>query len=174
MAWLRLLDRNVTIEISNKTRDVTLRNPRSYCYSGKSITPPSPCIPPGVTESCEFTNSIIRFQGCMVLVVYEAAAFTLAILFSNPLNKGFYWMELAMEISFRKAHLGDLEKICHRMYSGDPAKTGKATSFHRVKIGACQEPVVISDGNMMITGTMSSARRSIVKVVVENLDSPTP
>ncbi|KAK4805152.1 hypothetical protein QYF61_014939 [Mycteria americana] len=99
------LERSVEIQIANKTQDVTLYNPRSYCYSGYSSIPPSPRIPPNVRESCCFTNSMLRFRGCVGLLVYEADTFTLAILFSNPFDYNIFYMELAMEISPHKAHL---------------------------------------------------------------------
>ncbi|KAM9591768.1 uncharacterized protein ACIBXB_005479 [Morphnus guianensis] len=163
--------RSVEIQITNKTEDVTLYNPRSYCYSGYSSMPPSPRIPPGVMESCEFTNSVIYFRGCVGLLVYEADTFTLAILFSNPFDYNIFYMELAMEISFHKAHRGNLENIYTRMYSSQSTSTGKDTAFHRVKLGACQEAAMVFAGHVRVTATMSNAAKSVIKVIVENQDS---
>ncbi|XP_029862087.1 uncharacterized protein LOC115337813 [Aquila chrysaetos chrysaetos] len=158
---------SVEIQITSEPEDVTLYNPRSYCYSGYS----SMRIPLGVTESCEFTNSVICFRDSMGLLVYEADAFTLAILFSNPFDYNIFSVELAMEISFRKAHLGNLENIYTRMSRSQSASTGKDTVFHRVKLGACQEAAVVFAGHVRVTATMSSAAKSVIKIIVEYQDS---
>ncbi|GAB0202067.1 hypothetical protein GRJ2_002672300 [Grus japonensis] len=167
------LERSVEIQIDNKTQDVTLHNPRSYCFSGFSSMPPSPRIPPGITDSCQFTNSVMHFRGCVGVLVYEADTFTLAILFSNPFDYNIFYVELAMEISLHKAHRGNLEDIYNRMYSGIPASTDKGTMLHRVKLGVCQEPVMVSTGHVKVTATMSNAAKSIIRVIVENQDGPT-
>ncbi|PKU27342.1 delta-sagatoxin-srs1a-like isoform x1 [Limosa lapponica baueri] len=112
----------------------------------------------------------MKVRGCVGLLVYEADTFTLAILFSNPSNYNFYPMELAMEISLLKVHLGDLETTYTRMYKGQPATADKNAGYHRVKLGACQEPVTVSAGHVRVTATMSNSTKSIVKVILENLE----
>ncbi|KAK4805151.1 hypothetical protein QYF61_014938 [Mycteria americana] len=159
------------LPMAGPSRNGQTISPWSYCYSGYSSIPPSPRIPPNVTESCCFTNSWLRFRGSVGVLVYEADTFTLAILFSNPFDYNLYAVELAMEISAHKAHCGSLDSIYTRMYSGQPASTGRDTMLHRVKLSACQEPVVVSAGLVRATATMSNASKSIVKVIVENRDA---
>ena len=142
--------------------------PRNYCFSGYSSTPPSPRIPPGATESCRFTNTTHHFRGCVGVLVYEADTFTLAILFSNPFDYNLYSMELALEISLHKAHLGNLEDIYTRMYNGTAASACEGTMYQRIKLGQCQEAITVATGHVKATATMSNAAKSVIKVVVEN------
>ncbi|KAK4806654.1 hypothetical protein QYF61_021250 [Mycteria americana] len=114
---------------------------------------------------------MIHFWGCVGVLVYEADAFTLSILFSNPLSYNIFYVKVAMEISLHKVHLGNLEDIYTRMYNTQPASTGKDTMFHQVKLGACQEATVVSAGNMRVMATMSSAAKLVIKVIMENQDS---
>ncbi|XP_072703694.1 uncharacterized protein [Ciconia boyciana] len=167
----KFFERSVEFQITNKTQDVTWYNPRSYCFSAYSSTLPSPRIPPGVTESCQFARSMIHFWGCMGVLVYEADAFMLSILFSNPLSYNIFYVKVAMEISLHKVHLGNLEDIYTRMYNTQPASTGKDTMFHQVKLGTCQEATMVSAGNMWVMATMSSAAKLVIKVIMENQDS---
>ncbi|XP_021238337.1 uncharacterized protein LOC110391009 [Numida meleagris] len=169
-----MASRSVEIQLTNNTRDVTLRSPRTYCYSGYSSVPPSPIIPPGAMECCTFTNSPHLFRGSVGVLVYEAEAFTLAILFSNPYNYKFFNMEFAVEISPEKAHLGLLEDIYKRMYRGLPSNPSNRGMIQLVKLRAAQETMQVSAGGTQVMATMSSAAKSIIKVVVENEDCPPP
>lgn len=166
--------RSVEIQLTNSTRDVTLSSPRAYCFSGYNSVPPSPIIPPGATECCTFNNSPHRFRGSVGVLVYEAETFTLAILFSNPYNYSFYYMEFAVEISPEKAHLGLLEDVYMRMYRGLPANPRNSGMLQNVKLHATQETMMVSAGGTKVMATMSSAAKSVIKVVVENKDSPPP
>ncbi|XP_031466205.1 uncharacterized protein LOC116240039 [Phasianus colchicus] len=169
-----MASRSVEIQLTNSTRDVTLHSPRTYCFSGYSSEPPSPIIPPGATGCCAFANSPQHFRGSVGILVYEAETFTLAILFSNPYNYSFYYMEFAVEISPEKAHLGLLEDVYQRMYRGLPANPSNSGMLQIVKLHATQETTMVSAGGMKVMATMSNAAKSIIKVVVENNDSPPP
>ncbi|XP_025914202.1 uncharacterized protein LOC112962352 [Apteryx rowi] len=169
-----LFVRSVEIEIANKTRNVTLHTPRSYCYSGYSYIPPSPKIPPGATESCQFANVALSFRGSVGILVYEADTFTLAILFSNPYDYNIFYMEVALEISMEKAHLGNLEDVYKRMYNSVPTGNVNGTTFQRAKLHACQETLMVSANHVQVMATMSSAANSVLKVIVEDKDSPPP
>ncbi|POI18925.1 hypothetical protein CIB84_017331, partial [Bambusicola thoracicus] len=147
---------------------------RTYCFSGYSSVPPSPIIPPGATGCCTFNNSPRLFRGSVGVLVYEAETFTLAILFSNPYNYGFYYMEFAVEISPEKAHFGLLEDVYKRMYRGLPANSGNNGMLQKVKLHATQETILVSAGSIKVMATMSSAPKSIIKVVVDNKESPPP
>ncbi|XP_068779569.1 uncharacterized protein [Struthio camelus] len=166
-----LFVRRVEIEIANKTRNVTLHTPRSYCFSGYSCIPPSPKIPPGATGSCQFTNVVLSFRGSVGVLVYEADSFTLAILFSNPYDYNIFNMEVALEISMEKAHLGSLEDVYKRMYNSLPAGNIKDTTFQRAKLHACQETLTVSSNHVRVMATMSNAADSVIKVIVEDKDS---
>ncbi|KAM4754778.1 uncharacterized protein ACIQIH_000045 [Cyanocitta cristata] len=156
----KCFERSVLIQITNKTQDVALNNPRTYFYSGHSTNPPSPMISPGVTEQSHFTNSGLRFWGCTGVLVYEADTFTLAILFCNPLMYSFFHMKLALEISLCKGHYENLKNDYTRMYSGQPLPTDDSSMFHQIKLSEYQEPVVVSAGNVRVTATMSNAAQS--------------
>lgn len=144
---------------------------RTYFYSGCSTNPPSPVIPPGVTEQSHFTNSGLRFWGCTGILVYEADTFTLAILFCNPLMYNFFHMKLALETSLCKGHCGNLRNDYTRMYSGQPLTTDDSRKFSQTQLSEYQQPVVVSAGDVRVTATMSDAAQSIIKVIVENRDS---
>lgn len=160
------LERTVEIQISNTTQDITLENPRTYFYSGHSSFPPSPSVPPGSSDTCQFSSP--PFQGCVGVLVYEATIFTLAIFFSNPLDYNLFPMELGLELSLLKAHLGKLEDTYTRMSQrGTPPTTNGATVSHRVTLDSCQEPVQVSVGRIKVTATMSNTRRSVIRVVLE-------
>ncbi|OXB54322.1 UNVERIFIED_CONTAM: hypothetical protein H355_005898 [Colinus virginianus] len=165
--------RSVEIQLTNSTKEV-LRSPRSYCFSGYNSVPPSPIILPGDTGCCTFSNSPHHFRGSVGILVYEAETFTLAILFSNPYNYNFFYMEFAMEISPEKAHLGLLEEIYQRMYRGLPANPKNSGMIQNIKLHATQETMVVSAGSTQAMATMSSAAKSIIKIVVENKGSPPP
>ncbi|RMB97179.1 hypothetical protein DUI87_26340 [Hirundo rustica rustica] len=160
------LERSVEIQISNTTRNVTLENPRTYFYSGHSSFPPRPSVPPGSSDTCQFSSP--PFCGCVGVLVYEATAFTVAVFFSNPLDYNRFPMELGLELSLVKAHLGRLEDTYTRMSQMGtlPTSNGTTAGCH-VTLDNCQEPVQVSVGHVKVTATMSNTRRSIIRVVLE-------
>ncbi|XP_039374351.1 uncharacterized protein LOC120394178 isoform X1 [Mauremys reevesii] len=165
-------ERSVEIEITNESRDVTLHSPRSYCFSGHSLLPPSPRIPPGSKESCLFTKGRYSFRGSVGLLVYNSDAFTLAIMFSNPFDYNLYCVEFGLEICPGKEHLGDMEEVYARMYNYMPASS--CTTFKKAKLGQCQEALVVTTGNIRVMATMSNAAKAVIKVLVEEKGNPPP
>ncbi|CAM5173125.1 unnamed protein product [Eretmochelys imbricata] len=163
-------ERSVETEITNESRDVTLHSPRSYCFSGHSLLPPSPRILPGSKESCLFTKGRYSFRGSMGLLVYNSDAFTLAIMFSNPFDYNLYCVEFGLKICPGKEHLGDMEEVYARMYNYMPANS--CTTFKKAKQGQCQEALVVTAGNVM--ATMSNAAKTVIKVFVEEKGNPPP
>lgn len=154
------------IQISNKTQNVTLENPRTYFYSGHSSFPPSPTVPPGSSDTCRFSSP--PFRGCVGVLVYEAKTFTVAIFFSNPLDYNLFPMELGLELSLVKAHLGRLEDTYTRMSQrGTPPTYNGTTVCYCVTLDTCQDPVQVSVGHVKVTATMSNTRRSIIRVVLQ-------
>ncbi|KAL9820777.1 uncharacterized protein GJ701_017447 [Geothlypis trichas] len=134
------LERTVEIQISNSTRNVTLENPRTYFYSGHSSVPPSPAVPPGSCDTCQFSSPLSR--GCCGVLVYEATTFTVAIFFSNPLVYNRFPMELGLELSLLKAHLGSLKDTYSRMSQMRASfTTNGTTACGHVTLDTCQEPV---------------------------------
>ncbi|KAL9822968.1 uncharacterized protein GJ701_016088 [Geothlypis trichas] len=160
------LERTVEIQISNSTQNVTLENPRTYFYSGHSSVPPSPAVPPGSSDTCQFSSPL--FCGCCGVLVYEATTFTVAIFFSNPLDYNRFPMELGLELSLLKAHLGSLEDTYSRMSQMRASFTTNGTTVcGHVTLDTCQEPVQVSVGHVRVTATMSNTRSSIVRVVLQ-------
>ncbi|KAF4802859.1 hypothetical protein TURU_021406 [Turdus rufiventris] len=160
------LERSVEIQISNLTQNVTLENPRTYFYSGHSSFPPRPSVPPGSSDACLFSSP--AFRGCVGILVYEATTFTVAIYFSNPLDYNLFPMELGLELSLVRAHLGSLEDTYTRMSQRGAAPTADGTTACCcVTLGTCQEPVQVSVDHVKVTATMSNARRSIIRVVLQ-------
>ncbi|XP_064593978.1 zinc finger protein 660-like [Zonotrichia leucophrys gambelii] len=120
------LERTVEIQISNSTRNVTLENPRTYFYSS--------------SDTCQFSSPL--FRGCCGVLVYEATTFTMAIFFSNPLDYNRFAMELGLELSLLKAHLGSLEDTYSRMSQMRTSfTTNGSTACCHVTLDTCQEPV---------------------------------
>lgn len=159
------------IQISNSTRNITLENPRTYFYSGHSSFPPSPSVPPGSSDTCQFSSP--TFRGCCGVLVYEATTFTVAIFFSNPLDYNRFPMELGLELSLLKAHLGRLENTYNLMSQrGTSSTTNGTTACCHVTLDTCQEPVQVSVGDVKVTATMSNTRRSIIRVVLQELECP--
>nr|XP_025976421.1 uncharacterized protein LOC112995593 [Dromaius novaehollandiae] len=145
---------------------------QSYCYSGYSCIPPSPRIPPGVTERCQFANVMLSFWGSVGVPVYEADTFTLAILFSNPFAYNIFYVEVALEISMENAHHGSLEEVYKRMYNSLSTGNVNNTTFQQAKVRQCQETLTVYANHVQVTATMSNAAKSVIKVIVEDKDGP--
>ncbi|TRZ04582.1 hypothetical protein HGM15179_020118 [Zosterops borbonicus] len=161
------LERTVEIQISNMTQNVTLENPRTYFYSGHSSFLPRPCVPPSSSDTCRFSSP--PFRGCVGVLVYEATTFTMAIFFSNPLDYNLFPMELGLELSLLRAHLGRLEDTYTRMSQMGTLPTSNETTVGcHVTLDTCQEPVQVSVGRVKVAATMSNTRRSIIRVVLED------
>lgn len=162
-----LLSRSVDIHISNRTRNITLKNSRIFFNCGSCSAPPLPEVPPGSGDRCRLEGSA-PFWGVAGLLVYEADSFTLAVHFSNPIDRLKFSTELGLELSLGKAHLGDLEAVYARMAGGAYDSSRRPdVKFHRVVVADGYGTARVSDGPVKVTATMSKASRSHVKVVLE-------
>uniref|UniRef100_A0A8C8RTB7 Uncharacterized protein n=1 Tax=Pelusios castaneus TaxID=367368 RepID=A0A8C8RTB7_9SAUR len=164
-------DRRVEIEIFNRTKDVTLHSPRSYCFSGHSLLPPSPKILPGSNATCLFAKGRFSFRGSVGLLVYNSDAFTLAIMFSNPFDYILYHVKFAVEISPDKDHLGNLKEIYENMCNNN-TPTNICSSLKKVKLDKYQETLVVTSRNIHVMATMSNAANAVIKVIVEDKGNP--
>ncbi|TRZ08132.1 hypothetical protein HGM15179_018982 [Zosterops borbonicus] len=161
-----LLSRSVKIQISNKTRNITLKNPRTYFDCGSCSASPLPELSPGSSDTCHFPGSF-PFWGVAGILVYEAESFTLAIHFSNPIDYNKLPMELGLELSPGKAHLGRLEDTYTRIANGIYSSSRLDIKFDRGVVGKSYGTVQVSNGPVKVTATMSSATDSVLKVVLE-------
>ncbi|KAJ7428267.1 hypothetical protein WISP_01428 [Willisornis vidua] len=158
-----MLKRTVNVEICNETTGITLKNPRCYVPHGNSYIPPSLFIPPGSSERCQFSNSLIG--GCRGVLVYEAGPCTLVIYFSNPLFNALFPLELGLEVSLLKTHMDTLENIYTHMAERTLSMSNENTASHHVKVDTHQEPARVSLGPIQVMAMMSSDSCSTVRVV---------
>ncbi|XP_037982521.1 uncharacterized protein LOC119696756 [Motacilla alba alba] len=161
-----LLSRSVEIQISNNTRNITLRNPRTFFECGRCSKPPVPELFPGSSDTCHFAGSS-PFWGVAGVLAYEADSFTLAIHFSNPMDYNKYSMELGLELSPGKAHLGKLETTYARMAHGTYSSSCPDTKFTRVILDQSHGTARLSHGPVRVMATMSSDTRATLKVVLQ-------
>uniref|UniRef100_A0A8C3HHY5 Uncharacterized protein n=1 Tax=Chrysemys picta bellii TaxID=8478 RepID=A0A8C3HHY5_CHRPI len=110
----------VAIQIANNTRDVTLKNPRTYCFSGWVRIDPVPLIPPGSSGTSIFVKTSDTACGSVGVLSYESDTFTLAIMFSVPYNRLQYYNEFAIELFAGRKHFDSMEHLYHYMYNDGP------------------------------------------------------
>ncbi|KAJ7427858.1 hypothetical protein BTVI_01535 [Pitangus sulphuratus] len=176
----KFLVRNVEIQISNTTQDITLENPRTSFYSGYSSKPPGPSVPPGSSDTFQFSNP--PFWGCTGVLVYEATTFTLAIYFSNPLNYSMYSIKFGLWLSQpctdkdpKKPELTqcDLETIntCMSQDNSPTIPEWQTVSCDIVTLNTFQKPAQVSIGHTKVVATMSNDRRSVIRIVVEEQEA---
>ncbi|KAG6922204.1 hypothetical protein G0U57_003450 [Chelydra serpentina] len=161
--------RCVGIQITNNTRDVTLENPRTYCFSGRAMIDPVPQIPPGSSESFLFVKTSYTACGSVGVLSYESDAFTLAIMFSNPFDRLLYYNEFAIEIFGGRKHFHGMEHLYHYMYSHNPPY--KCESFQKMKLVDDKDgQLEVTNQVIQVKATMSNKKKSIVKVQIEQGD----
>ncbi|XP_051632523.1 uncharacterized protein LOC127465996 isoform X6 [Manacus candei] len=167
-----MFKRTVRIQFTNETKDITLKNPRTYFYNGHSSVPPSPKVPPGSSSSeCFFTSPSLK--GCVGVLVYEAEPFTLAVYFCNPLDYNVFPMELGLELSLDKIHLDTLDGVYARLSARSlPVPTPRLVA-DRIELNRCQGPARVSLGPVRVTATMSNDRQSTVRVLLEEREGGT-
>ncbi|XP_032939967.1 uncharacterized protein LOC117009751 [Catharus ustulatus] len=160
------MSRTVEIRISNRTQNITLRNPRTY-ESGFCTRSPRSELRPSSTDTSHFVNSG-RFCGIAGILVYEADSFTLAIYFSNPFDYNMYSIELGLELSLSKAHVGSLAEIYARMSKGTYSSSFVDAEFNRVIVEENQGIAWLNKGPIKVMATMSNTRNSTLKVMLED------
>ncbi|XP_065606275.1 uncharacterized protein LOC136057479 [Cyrtonyx montezumae] len=164
--------RSVGLEIINRTKTVTLRNFRSYCFSGKNVDPPPFDIGPDSRGTCTFAKTPYSLRGSVGIVVCKADTFLLGITFSNPLDYILYKIEFALELFSVENHLGNLSEVLSRMLKNKP-HCGSSL-FQRAVLGYEHETLEVSKGNIRVQAKMSNNQKAILKVQVEEMDPPPP
>ncbi|XP_074390091.1 uncharacterized protein LOC141727712 [Zonotrichia albicollis] len=160
--------RLVEIQVINKTQNIILKEPRTYFYSGCSLSDPQPSVLPGSSSSCRFTNSS-RLWGCNGVLAYEAEFFTLAIYFSNPMDHNLFPVVMGLELSLDRVHRMDLETAYHRLVRISQGSSD--TVFPCVILKENQEKVHLSDGPVKVTATVARGRRAVITVAVEEREN---
>uniref|UniRef100_A0A8C3SFQ3 Uncharacterized protein n=1 Tax=Chelydra serpentina TaxID=8475 RepID=A0A8C3SFQ3_CHESE len=160
--------RCVGIQITNNTRDVTLENPRTYCFSGRALIDPVTRILPGKSGSSVFVKTSYSARGSVGVLSYESEAFTLAIMFSNPFDRLLYSTEFAIELFGGRKHFHSMERLYHYMYDDGPPYMSK--TYRRVKLEIQEGQLEVINEEIQVTATMSSFDKSIIKVQIEQKD----
>ncbi|XP_067399747.1 uncharacterized protein [Emydura macquarii macquarii] len=164
--------RCVGIQITNNTKDVTLENPRTYCFSGHIKNDPEPEIRPGSSESCVFVKTKYTPRGSVGVLSYESDALTLAIMFSNPFERVLYNSEFALELFPGRKHFESMERLYQYMYSHKPPF--KCESFGRTELKETQDGKVnVSNKEIQVKVTISNGNKAIIKVQIEK-NEPCP
>ncbi|XP_053866109.1 uncharacterized protein LOC128826691 [Malaclemys terrapin pileata] len=164
--------RCVGIQIANNTRDVTLENPRTYCFSGHAMIDPVSRIPPGSFGSSVFVKTSYTARGSVGVLSYESNTFTLAIMFSNPFDRVLYSSEFAIQIFTGRKHFHSMERLYHYMYSDGPPYT--CESYRKVKLEVPNGQLEVTNKKIQVKATMSNKDKSIIKVQIEQKDPHTP
>ncbi|XP_015742636.1 uncharacterized protein LOC107325888 [Coturnix japonica] len=169
---MRTIDvcRSVGLEIINRTNTVTLRDFRSYCFSGKILTTLPFEIGPDSKGTCLFAKTPYSLRGSVGIVICKADAFFLAITFSNPFDYILYKIEFALEIFTEENHLGNLSDIFSKMMK---SKSYCGSSlFQRAVLGYEQETLEVSKENIRVQAKMSNCQKAVLKVQVEEMSPP--
>uniref|UniRef100_A0A8C8VPH1 Uncharacterized protein n=1 Tax=Pelusios castaneus TaxID=367368 RepID=A0A8C8VPH1_9SAUR len=165
--------RCVGIQITNSTRDVTLENPRIYCFSGHAMIDPVPQILPCSSENFLFVKTSYTARGSVGVLSYESDAITLVIMFSNPFDRILYSCEFAIKLFAGRKHFQSMERLYHYMYSHKPPF--KSKSFQRMKLADTQDgQLEVTKREIQMKATMSNMKKSTIKVQIEQGESCSP
>ncbi|XP_063281087.1 uncharacterized protein LOC134565431 [Prinia subflava] len=167
------ISRSVEIQMSNNTKNITLRNPRTFFFNGHSLRTPESSVPPGSFSTYKFTSNSCLW-GCNGVLAFKAEPFTLAIYFSNPTNHNLFHPEMGLELSLDKVHKGDLEKAYKRLVRiSRSSSSNEDLAFPSVILKESQETARLSAGPVKVTATMSQGQDTVIKVKVEEQGSST-
>nr|XP_033815906.1 DELTA-actitoxin-Aeq1b-like [Geotrypetes seraphini] len=155
--------RCVGIEIRNNSKYITLCKPSTYCESGCVFTPPGPTIPPGKKDYCVFTKTPNTACGSVGVLLYRFSNFSLAIMFSNPYDYLLYNINYGLYITDPSIEAG--KPLFKSMYY-DLAPT---SYFQRTEIKRESRALVVTQENLRISATMSSNKKAIIKIDVDDL-----
>ncbi|XP_074387799.1 uncharacterized protein LOC141726706 [Zonotrichia albicollis] len=164
--------RSVEIEICNRTRNITLMNPRTFLGLGYCSERPQPELSPGGSDTCSFWGDpvllgVMGTTSVSGILVYEAESFTLAIYFYNPCDVNQFSMKLGLELSPGKAHLGKLGATYDRMANGTHSSSDRDMKFNHKFVRESHGTARLSHGPIKVTATMSNNMSSKIKVVLE-------
>ncbi|XP_029934367.1 DELTA-stichotoxin-Hcr4a-like [Myripristis murdjan] len=156
--------RNVTIEITNLTRNYCLANPKVFLDSGNTHIPPQPTVRSMKTEVCNFSKSSAKASGAVGVLTYDlyersrkGSIETVAIMFSVPYDYNLYKNWFAVGI-YNKGKECD-EALYKEMYYGKDQK-----GFVREKANG--SGITYEGSYLDIKAGMSPLGRAIMKVEV--------
>ncbi|XP_025976426.1 uncharacterized protein LOC112995597 [Dromaius novaehollandiae] len=162
--------RSVIIEITNKTRNVTLQDFRSYCFSGQVHSPVPFEIGPGSSGECVFAKTPYSLRGSVGVLVCTFDSSALAIMFSNPFDYILYRIEFALEIFKMENHMGRLHDVYSKMMGSKAYSSSRL--FQRAHADSGQETLEVSKGNIRVRAKMSNNEKAVMKVQIEDTDPP--
>ncbi|KAG5854983.1 hypothetical protein ANANG_G00043860 [Anguilla anguilla] len=155
--------RNVTIEISNLTRDYCLANPKVYLDSGDTYNPPQPTVRPLMTEVCSFSKTSGKAKGSVGVLTYDLLerakrndTETLSVMFSIPYDYNMYknWFAVGIHSKGKDCN----ESLFKEMYYN------KESGFVRAE--ATGSGINYIGNHLDIKATMSPMGRAIMKVEI--------
>ncbi|XP_034613395.1 bryoporin-like [Trachemys scripta elegans] len=158
----------VAIQITNTTRDVTLENPRTYCFSGWVKINPVSNIPPGSSGISVFVKTSDAARGSVGVLSYESDTFTLAIMFSVPYDRLQYYNEFAIELFAGRKHFDSMERLYHYMYNEGPPYP--CDSYKKVQVKVPHDQLEVTNQEIQVTATMSNQNKSIIDVQIKEID----
>ncbi|XP_042685263.1 uncharacterized protein LOC122165932 [Centrocercus urophasianus] len=162
--------RSVGLEIINRTKTVTLKEFRSYCFSGKIQTTLPFQIGPNSKGICAFAKTPYSLRGSVGIVVCKAGGFFLAITFSNPFDYILYKIEFALEIFTEENHLGILSDVFSKTMKSKPYCG--SSLFQRATLGYEHGTLEVSNEYIRVQAKMSNNQKAILKVQVEDMNPP--
>ncbi|KAF6739322.1 DELTA-stichotoxin-Hmg2b [Oryzias melastigma] len=156
--------RNVTIEITNLTRNYCLINPKVFLESGSCHSPPQPTVRPQKTEVCIFGKTSSKATGTVGVLTYELferhsnqAKETMALMFSVPYDYNVYknWLGVGIYQQGKECNKGLYEEMYYNK---------EQQGFRREEAKGCD--LTFSGNSLDIKATMSPMGKAIMKVEV--------
>uniref|UniRef100_A0A803JFU0 Uncharacterized protein n=2 Tax=Xenopus tropicalis TaxID=8364 RepID=A0A803JFU0_XENTR len=157
--------RCVGIEISNKTKSVTLSSPSTYCGSGHVHSPPPPTIAPNATDCCVFVKNGLMARGSVGVLTYQCSeSSTIAILFSNPFDYNLYNIQFGVWLTdhIRKAD----DTLYNEMYNNRQ----HSSEFKCADVKKHAQALEVSRGNLKVSATMSNDYKAILKLEILDVE----
>ncbi|KAI4889952.1 hypothetical protein NFI96_028643, partial [Prochilodus magdalenae] len=114
--------RNVSIEITNKSKNYILTNPRTYTSKGHCYHPPQPTIAEDVHQVCSFSKTANVARGSAGVLMYQILSKEnkdvgeLAIMFSVPFEN--IWSKNMFALGIYGAHHPCDDKLFNEMFKG--------------------------------------------------------
>ncbi|KAJ8364599.1 hypothetical protein SKAU_G00134300 [Synaphobranchus kaupii] len=155
--------RNVTIEITNLTRDYCLANPKVFLDSGDTYNPPQPTVRPLKTEVCAFSKTYGKAKGSVGVLTYNLLQRskkdkmeTLSVMFSVPYDYNLYqnWFAVGIHSKGRDCNEALFKEMYYNEESGFVRAEANGSGINYV------------GSHLDIKATMSPVGRSIMKVEV--------
>ncbi|KAI4874694.1 hypothetical protein NFI96_021607 [Prochilodus magdalenae] len=153
-------NRNVTIQLVNKSENYILSDPRIHTISGYCHLPPQPTIAKNMQDTCLFSKSTYAARGSAGVLTYQILRddtdhfCELAVMFSVPYDYNFFenWFALGIYGPDIQCDYNLFKKM---YYDDDGPFTRDKGSGSVIKCAV---------NGVLVKGTMSASGQSIVKV----------